>query len=248
MTDYYKVTTHDLRPPIQRGDPIWDGQVPYTLPEVEVDEGPKECAEGWNACAEPHTALGIAGLWPDGWPSRLWRVRLAGHPAIERGDKVRSVSWEIVEEMEITDEILADVHRPLAGDGLPLEDLVAEVQAWRHALSRPDYDEDHVIEALQAALDARGLEWELRRYDAAGAARYAGSAAWFAWYARSARDAWSARSARDALTVHVASRRGWTDQDPHLLTTGLRDAYQAGLAVVVPVEDGVLGYAMVDRS
>lgn len=249
MSDYYKVTTHDLRPPIRGGEPIWDGEVPYTLPEVEVDTGPEECAAGWNACREPHTALRIAGLWPRGRPSRLWRVRQNGHPIIERGDKIRSATWEVVEEAEVTDAILADLHRPMAVEGLPLDDLVAEVQAWRVALSRPRRDEDAVRAGLQAALDARGLEWNLRRYDTARAARAArdvwvARGAWGAWGAWVARGARVGTGARDALTVYVAAKRGWTDHDPHLLTTGLRDAYGAGLAVAVPVEDGVLGYAM----
>ena len=37
----YKVVTHDWRPPVQGGDPICDGRLPYTLPIVEVWRGKK---------------------------------------------------------------------------------------------------------------------------------------------------------------------------------------------------------------
>ena len=63
----YKVTTHDYRPPIQGGDPLWDGKaLPFTLPTVRVDEGGKECSYGWNFCADLPTALRIAGPWHNG--------------------------------------------------------------------------------------------------------------------------------------------------------------------------------------
>jgi len=74
ITTAYKVFTHDLRPPVQGGAPVWTGQLPYDLPEVAVDTSGDECASGWNACSTPEDALRIAGLWPDGRPSRLFRI------------------------------------------------------------------------------------------------------------------------------------------------------------------------------
>jgi hypothetical protein len=65
-----------------------------------------------------------------------------------------------------------------------------------------------------------------------------------AWDARDAWDAWDARDARDALIVEYAALQGWTDHDPLLLTTGLRDAYWNGLALAVPTGPNELGWAM----
>ena len=70
--DYWRMTTHDLRPPVQGGPPIWDGRTPYVLPRVDVDTTDGDCAAGWNACGEAETALRTAGEWPDGRPSRLF--------------------------------------------------------------------------------------------------------------------------------------------------------------------------------
>src|SRR3990172_2694568 len=85
----FKVTTHDLRPPIQGGNPIWSGEVPFTLPRVDCDMGDAECSRGWNFCLDAATALRVSGLWPNGRPSRLWLVEANGE-AIQRGDKCRS--------------------------------------------------------------------------------------------------------------------------------------------------------------
>jgi hypothetical protein len=46
------------------------------------------------------------------------------------------------------------------------------------------------------------------------------------------------------LTVECAALNGWTADDPLLFTTGLRDAYRAGLAVAVPTGPDTLGWAM----
>ena len=283
----YKVLTHDWRPPVQGGPPVCDGKLPHTLPIVEVDTGPDECAAGWNFTRRPETALRIGGLWSDGRPSQLFACEIADQ-GIERGEKLRRETGVLLREEPISDEILARLHAPMAGDGLPLADLVAEVQAWRGALARPRRDEVAVVAGLRAALVVRGLDWTLQQYPAA---RYAGdswdswdaSDSWAAsnarsasdswdaslscaardsWAARSAslswaaRDSWAARSAslswaaryardaRDALTLYVAARRGWYATDPLLLTTGVREAYAAGLNVGIPVAPKTLGWAM----
>jgi hypothetical protein len=60
--------------------------------------------------------------------------------------------------------------------------------------------------------------------------------------AQAAWDAWA------ALTVQFAALAGWTDHNPMLLTTGLRDAFDHGLAVAVPVGPDTLGWAMVENG
>jgi len=55
-----------------------------------------------------------------------------------------------------------------------------------------------------------------------------------------------ASAAVAALIVEFAARKGWTNQDPLLLTTGVRDAYENGLELVSPVAGGVLGYCMTE--
>ena len=62
VTTGFKVLTYDLRLPIQGGAQVWDGSLPYMLPPSELDRSANECAAGWNACADLHTALRIAGL------------------------------------------------------------------------------------------------------------------------------------------------------------------------------------------
>lgn len=122
----YRVTTHDCRPPIRGGDPIFDGTTPFVLPRVHLDRTSTHCAPGWRWVETPQEALRIAGLWPDGRPSRLWRGEVDPADLHLAGGKPRSATGTIVEEAEISDAILADLHRPMAGDGLPVEAIVAE--------------------------------------------------------------------------------------------------------------------------
>jgi len=272
MVELYKVLTHDYRSPIQGGEPVFDGKLPFELPMVEVDRGQEECAAGWNACRSPEGALTIAGLWPNGRPSRLYRVVVDGE-VIERGSKCRFATGTLAEEMDPT-ETIRKLHAPF---GEHLEGIVKEVLAWREALARPGRDRELVKEGLQKALDIRGLKRTLREYSSARAV-WAGWAARDAWDdARTVRDAWNAwdvlavwdaraardvrdaltvwdaravwtvwaaeeaRDARDALTVWDASARGWIKRD---LTTGLRDAYKAGLGFAMPTGENELGWTM----
>ena len=222
---------------------MWDGTLSYTLPPVVVDDGPDDCAPGWNACAEGHTALRIAGLWPDGRPSRLFRVETDGL-VVERGDKLRAATWCIVEEIL---DVTPHVRRMSEPFGELADEITAEQMAWRAALARPRHDEAAIETGLREALAARGIEsWTLRRFNDAWAARDA-RAAWAARDARdarAARDAWDAWDARDALLVFYTSRRGWISSRTDLLTTGIRDAYAAGLAVAIPTGPTELGWAM----
>ncbi len=98
ITRAYKVFTSTLCPPIQGGPPVWDGTLPHTLPRVTVDQSANDCAPGWNACVDLHTALRIAGLWPDGWPSRAFAVE-TDDEVLTRGDKLRAATWTITREL-----------------------------------------------------------------------------------------------------------------------------------------------------
>src|SRR3990172_7168013 len=85
----WKVLTHDYRPPIQGGNPVWDSTLGQTTPKVAVDMSAAGCGAGWNFTTRPETALRIGGLWPDGRPSRLIRVETAGAHVVW-GDKCRT--------------------------------------------------------------------------------------------------------------------------------------------------------------
>jgi len=219
----WKVLTHDYRPPVQGGKPVWDGTAGAVTSKALVDRSEIECGRGWNFTVKPETALRIGGLWPDGRPSRLIRVEAQGEVVV-RGDKCRAEQIIFGKEAgpaKVRSAVTAlygqfvEEHRTRMADSTML---------WRAALARPVRDEEAVAAGIRAALTARGLDWELVRFP----------------------DAWAARAARDAraaLTVEYAALCGWTTHDPDLLTTGIRDAYRAGLGVAVPVPGG-LGWAM----
>ncbi len=268
----YKVFTHDLCPPIQGGAAVWDGALPHTLPRVDLDRDNDECAAGWNACAKLHTALRIAGLWPNGRPSRAFRCETDDAVCVARGDKLRAETWTMTAECGV--EEIADAIRIMSRPFGALADaMVVSQLAWREALAKPLRDVAVVERELAVALHCRGLGWATRRFDdarAAGAARAAWDA-WDAWDARAAGDAWDARAAwaardawaawdawgawaaRDAwaawaaMIVEFAARSKWTNHDPDLLTLGLREAYRHGLEIAIPTGPSELGWAMVTR-
>ena len=95
---YYKVLTHDYRPPIQRGEPLFDGTLPRTLPAVILDTSETHCAAGWNFTDDLAAALRIAGLWPNGRPSSVFEVE-PGPDAIQRGDKWRTSTLTLVRRL-----------------------------------------------------------------------------------------------------------------------------------------------------
>ena len=232
-TTAYKVFTHDLRPPVRGGEPVWSGALPHRLPVIDVDLSGAECAHGWNACATAEDALSIAGFWPDGRPSRLYRVETEIE-VISRGDKLRAATWTITEELQV-DDAIRSLSRRWFGD---LHEVMADEQlAWRAALARPMRDQALVEQGLAMALDARGLQWSIKRFRSARDARVA-------WDARDARDAWDARDARAALTTQYASRRGMISCRPDRHTIGIRDAYHAGLGIALPTGMDELGWAM----
>lgn len=182
----YKVLTHDLRPPVQGGEPVLPTEcvLPYQLPPVAVDTSSNDCAPGWNACAEAHTALRIAGLWPNGRPSRLFVVNAADADVLTRGDKLRAPTW-LVERECSEEEIGALVRRLSEVFGEHADEMVTEQMAWRRALARPRFDPEAVERNLLTALKSRGLSWQPKRYNTA-------------WDARTARIAWNARNVKNA--------------------------------------------------
>jgi len=264
-TQAYKVFTHDLRPPVRGGDPVWAGGVPHMLPRTEVDTSDEECAAGWNACAMAEDALRIAGLWPDGRPSRLFRVE-TNEPVFVRGDKVRAATWTIVEESAVDDAVHALSRKWFSAEFA--DEMALEQLTWRAALTRPARDPALVEQHLARALEARGLPWTLRRFDTARDA-WDAWAAWAARAARDARDAWAARAARDArdawdawdawaawaawdawdaLTHYFASAKKWVSGPRAQYTIGIRDAYAHGLAIAIPTAHNQIGWALDNRT
>ena len=168
MTDfYYKVFTSDLCPPIQGGEPIWGGTLPFDLPTVELDESDKECGKGWNACRDPQTALKIAGFWPNGKPSRIFRLvpSATDGKVIERKDKVRAATWTI--QAELTDQEVNQAIFEFSGVFGEFQQAMTDEQiAWRKALSRPNRDVELIKIAIQKAFDARGLtDWTIKQFE-----------------------------------------------------------------------------------
>ena len=226
-----------------------------------MDKGPGECGAGWSYAATPEGALAVAGLWPDGYPSRV--VEVMATDAIERARKRRASQITVVREMGEAE--IAEAVGLWTATWAGTEHagrMAASQMEWRRALARPHHDEEAVVSGLYAALDARGLVgWRVKRYAAARDARaareawaardareaWAARAAWAArdaWAARAARDAWAAWDARDALAIEYAALNGWTGTDPLLLTVGIRDAYAHGLGVAVSVAPKTLGWTM----
>ena len=224
----YKCFTHRLCSPIQGGSPVWDGSLPFTTPSIAVDGGPRECSFGWNFCEAAEDALEIAGFWPDGWGVRLFRVEATD--AITRGRKRRAASLSILEEASVEDGIRALSARWF---GEHAEYMVGEQLAWHAALCRPDYDPKAALRGLRVALSERSLAWKPKRFSSC-------RDAWDAW------DAWDARAARAALTHAYAATRRWIHAPAALLTSGLREAYGAGLGIALPTGAQELGWAMAE--
>ena len=228
----YKVLTHDYRPPIQGGSPVWDGcTLPHDLQQVGLDTSEEECAAGWNYCADLAGALYLGGLWPAGRPSVAFEVQ-ASLDAITRCSKRRASGLRLL-RVAAEEEVAAAISsRSAEIFGAHAEEMAREQIAWRSALARPTTDAVAVEAGLRAALDARGLKvWKTKRFPSIKAAR----AAW---------DARDARAARDALSLLYAVRMRWIDCPYDLLTVGLRDAYAAGLGVAIPTAKAELGWEM----
>jgi hypothetical protein len=237
LRDGFKVFTHDLKSPLQEGAAVWDGADGFVLPKTTLDPSSSECGAGWNYCASIEQAWKIAGMWPAGRPSVVVKVRASGD-AIERGNKRRCSQLEIVERCDDSD-LRTALDRFSAVFSKHAEEMADSQWEWMLALARPRRNVRDVERGLRAALKARGLDWKLKRYATA-------REAWGAWGARGAREAWGAWGAWEALTVQYAALKDWTTQDPLLLTTGIRDAYTAGLELVVPAGPKELGWVMAE--
>ena len=308
MKTYYKAFTHDLRSPLRGGGAVWDGKLPYLLPEVAVDSGPKECSAGWNATRSVADCLKIAGFWRAPWPMRVFAVHPNGHELFERGDKVRSATWNIASECGLAEieSAIYQLSESWFAKSKMQSKMGREQFLWYRAFASSVRDESAVVTGLSAALEMRGLKWSLKKYPSETAALDARDAwtawtaldardawtawtaldardaldaldardawtawtaldargardardAWDAWAARGARDArdawdaWAARDARDAwdardaLTVYFSASMKWTNHDPKLLTTGIRDAYAGGLLAAIPTAENEIGYVM----
>lgn len=258
----YKVFTHDLCSPIQGGAPVWTGEVPHELPTVELDKWHDECAAGWNFTHDIKTGLFIAGLWPNGRPSRIFSVEATG-TVVERGNKIRSDKVTIISE--VSEEDICTAIHDFSFCFKNYQKHMTESQiAWRRALGRPHHDEGKIQERLEEALAVRGLAWKLKRFESARAtwaakdawaardtwAAWDTWATWDTWAAWVAKDIqgqdwapWAAMDARAALMVEFASLMSWVSTSPDYLTRGLRSAYENGLELIIPTGRNELGWS-----
>ena len=218
---YWKVLTHDYRPPIQGGEPLFS-ELPCVLPTVELDCGDSDCAAGWNFVDDLAIGIQIAGLWRTGRPNVFVAVEPSAD-VIRRGQKLRSSGLTVTRfatDVEIQDAIL----RFSAPFSPHTEAMAQEQWLWYQAIGRPLRDREAVIAGLRAAIDARNLPWTLKEYPTARDARDAW-AAWDARDARDARDAWAAWDAWDARDAWAAWD-AWAARDAR----DARDAWDAWAA------------------
>lgn len=103
----WKILTHDYRPPLQGGDPVCDGTLPYELPKVNLDRSDNECSHGWNFCREIRSGWKIAGMWRTGRPCKVIRVEALGDH-VERGDKLRAEQLGLI-RLATDEEIYAAI-------------------------------------------------------------------------------------------------------------------------------------------
>ena len=184
---FWKILTHDFRPPIQGGDPLCDGRTwPVKLPDVPLDRSSSECGVvgSWHFCRSIEAALKLGGMWPSGRPSAVVAVEPLGD-IIERGDKCRAAWMRLLRTA--TDDEIADAIRRFSAMFAPHADRMAEEQiAWRAALSRPERNVAAVECGLRLALDARKLGWSVKQFSARDARD-----AWVTWnYAWNAKAVW----------------------------------------------------------
>lgn len=161
----YKGFTHDLRSPIQGGDPVWNGELPYALERVDVNRDPfVVCGAGWNACKTVEDVLAVSGFWPNGFALRVFEVEAVDEDITSvvttRVTKLRASTWTILRECT-KEEIYTAIHI-LTGwshhvffrkDSSAFSNVfpgAAEEQVlWMEALSRPNHDIDRVRECLR---------------------------------------------------------------------------------------------------
>ena len=218
----WKSLTHDFRPPVQGGEPIFTGQYPFTLPTVSLDTSESECGTrgGWHFCRSMADCFRIAGMWRTGQPNALIAVEPIGE-VVERGNKCRAASLTLLHHAT-DDEIRTGLLEFSACFGAHQAAMAEEQWLWYQALGRPKRDRVAVIAGLELALEARGLRWTLKEFPTA----------------------WASRDARDALTFQFAARSAWISQHSDILTVGIRDAYRNGLGIAAPIAGNQIGWAM----
>jgi hypothetical protein len=174
VSHYFKVLTHDYRPPIQGGAPIWDGKkLPHPLPAVSLDTSPAQYGAGWNCTETLAAALGQGGFWPDGRSTVAFAVepgpdvirRNSPRPEIlRRPDTYRASTLTLVRratDVELRAAVL-EFSQPF---GTLAARMAEEQWAWYIAFRRPERDPEWVEAGLRQALAARGREnWNLRQF------------------------------------------------------------------------------------
>lgn len=229
----WKLTTYDYRPPVQGGNPIFDGSTPYTLPDVPTDG--KVCSgPGWHSVSKLEAGYKICSMW-----TRAWAFEPTGTVVEDAdGNKIKSSGGILLREAtdeEYRNGILATTE-PWAGNHT--QRLVDSQRAWQVALSSPAHDPDTVAAMLAIAIAERNLEWSLRFVETARDTRATlvtrdARGAWVTRDARiAARDAWVTRVTRDASyawdTTWAATGAWdtWTTKDIRIAWTA-RDAFPA---------------------
>jgi len=244
----WKITTHDYRPPLQGGDPIFGGTFPQVLAPVEVDESDAECGAGWNFCRTIADGFPIAGMWRDGRPSAIFACETDGPVVVRKGTSdsfpmrvfkighpfapIRTGSLTLT-RFATDEEIRAGLREFSAMFGAHAEAMAEEQWFWRVALGRPNRDKQAVVDGLNAALAARGLAWTLKEYPDAVAARD-GRSGYGKWNANRGWDAWVVWTGPDIPDTRGAPvlRYAW-DAWPSKDGWSVRDAWDARDALTV---------------
>jgi len=189
-----------------------------------------------------------------------------------RGDKLRASTWRVLEELDCTEGIreLSSVFGPHA-EAMVAEQLAWREALARPVIDKAAI-EDGLKEALAvrglnwrvqqfaspldawlatsdrdtSATSAPWVAWSAWVvFDAWSAWEdWASMDTWDTWLAWSAREDLSAEDTRDALCYHYAALMGWVSGNPGLLTVGIRDAYHAGLGMVIPTGQDTLAWTL----
>jgi hypothetical protein len=149
-------------------------------------------------------------------------------------------------------EIEEALKEAIAARGLRHWTLVRSPSA--EVLRRSTVDPQGLFSWSGAATKLAWDAWELEA-DEDEVLDLARRAAWTAWYHPVLFDADAAFEAHEnvhprawdawaALVTYYSASQGWIDTEPERLTTGVRDAYQNGLALLKPTGRGILQWAI----
>jgi len=284
----YKVLTHDFRVPYYDTYPLFNDaqEFPFTLPahiqwkeQVQHKKGcmfyckpysPLEVA--WSIYDTPENALRAAGMWPDGYPSRLFQINSTYESCkIESGCLGNYVDkrFSVLKELDVN-SVIEKVSSSIFS--FDVERLTKEQILWRDALSRPYGDPKRVKEELEKAVKYRNLDFQTMQFSnsrllwdaylARGDLWSKGEkwdtpvrrliykacpmefSEWEAYYARTTNDQLAGRSAERSLRCCHTSGLKLIDYPCDFLTVGIRDAYKYGLGVVIPIDEKFLGWTM----